>query len=203
MAGRRNPKDVLQPICEAATVEESVAGRPPDEACSRVTHPERYAVLHEAVLAEGDGLVDRYDIDRNDDVDLAPRAARSFPGSRSVRLAPVGDGAPITLVLTPFPGVAVYAGHAYGTAFPFCGCDACDEQPDDLVERLRQVLADLVAGGLVESRRHRLFRSDQCTIRLESADGAGYSETEGNFDPADHGDLPLGVTHWPAWSRRD
>ena len=191
------------PGCDASAVEEHEAELPSDEAYGRVTNPERYAVLQVAARRAVDDLAAAYDTVRTDGVDLVPCAARSWPGARSTLLVPAGGGAPIAVVLTPFPGVAVHAGRAFAMTFPACGCDACDERPEDLVERLRSVLAEVVAGGLVEIRRRRVLRSDRCTIRLERADGTSSTQTECAFDPVAHGELPVGTTRWPAWHRRD
>lgn len=176
---------------------------PPGEAYGRVTNPERYAVLQVGARRAVDDLAAAFDVDRTDGVDLVPRAARSWPGARSTLLVPAGGGAPLAVVLTPFPGVAVHAGRGFAVTFPACGCDACDEQPDDLLRRLRAVLADVAAGGLIEIRRRRVLRSDRCTIRLECADGTVSTQTEGAFDPMAHGELPVGTTRWPGWNRRE
>jgi hypothetical protein len=80
---------------------------------------------------------------------------------------------------------------------PACGCDACDEPPDDLIERLQEVLVDVVAGGLTETRQRR-FGAGTCTVRLERADRSGFSESEGAVDPTTDGDLPIGITRWAA-----
>lgn len=184
-------------------MDEIEAEMPPEEAFGRVTNPERYGALHDAALAEIARLFVTYDIDQTDGVDPVSQLAKSWSPVRSVTLTPAGGGTPITIALTSFPGLAIHAGHAYDTVFPVCGGDACDERPGDLIERLREVLADIVAGGLIETRRHRLLRSDQITIRLESANGGGYSQTgPGDIDSSDGGDLPVGVTRWPAWKRR-
>ena len=45
-----------------------------------------------------------------------------------MRLSPRSPtGAPLTVVLTGFPGVMVEAGVLHSIPFPACGCDACDE----------------------------------------------------------------------------
>lgn len=112
------------------------------------------------------------------------------------------SGAPITITLTSFPGVEVRAGHAYELMVPYCGCDACDEQPDELIEHLQQTLSDIVSGGLSETRRRHRFRADERTIRLDHHDRSGWSERTGTIDPARNGELPVGTTHWPPWTRR-
>jgi hypothetical protein len=176
----------------------------PEDGFGRVTNPERFGALHHAALAEVNRLDVTYDVAQTDRVDPVGLSAKSWLPGRAVTLTPAGGGAPVTIALTSFPGVAIHAGCAYDTVFPVCGCDGCDEQPGDLIENLREVLADVVAGGLIETRRHRLLRSDEHTIRLESADGGGYSQTgSGDVDSKEDRGLPVGVTRWPAWKRRE
>ena len=180
-------------------MDEPEAELPPDDAYERVTNPERFLVLHDAALAEIGRLVASYDVVRTDGVD--PRSAMYLRDAPAVVLTPAGGGAPITITLSSFPGVAIHAGHAYDFRLPSCGCDACDEQPDDLIERLQEVLVDVAAGGLTETRQRR-FGADASTVRLERADRSGFSESEGAVDPTTDGDLPIGITRWPAWKLR-
>lgn len=139
-------------LCQAQPVERDDDGMPPDEAYGRVTNPERYAVLHDAARAEIDRLCATYDVERIDGLDLDPSTRQGWEGSPSTRLVPAGGGAPLTISLTAFPGVRLRAGHAYRDGFPNCGCDACDEQPDDLIERLTEQIDDIVAGRFAETR---------------------------------------------------
>lgn len=183
-------------------MDEAEEEMPPDGAYGRATNPERYLVLHGAALAEIDRVVATYEVDRTDGVDLVPHTAEGWPGSQAVRLTPSGGGAPITVTFTSLPGVVVHAGHGFDTAFPRCGCDACDEPPDELVELLNEVFADVASGGLVETRRRHRFGPDRCTIRLESADRTGSTQRGGAFDPTKHGAIPIGTTRWPPWRRR-
>ena len=48
----------------------------------------------------------------------------------TVRLQPSsGTGARLTVAFTTFPGLLVRFGKWHVEAYPSCGCDACDEQP--------------------------------------------------------------------------
>jgi len=120
------------------------ADGPPDEAYSRVSDPHRYASLR--VLA-GELVADltrRYDVDVRDEPVAGPRevsAVRVHPRS--------GDGADLVVVDTDF-GVYLRAGRWATEPFPSCGCDACDEDVDDVADRLRGFIDDVVHGRLQE-----------------------------------------------------
>lgn len=57
-------------------------------------------------------------------------------------------------------------------ALPNCGCDACDEQPADLVEELESKAADLaegrfgeeIAGWFTKSLRYRFADASGATV---------------------------------------
>lgn len=173
---------------------------PPEEAYSRVTDPERYLGLH----AVADGLIDdllaRFEVAAgpSDEVGL-------WRGDvvRATGLRPAGGGAPITVILTGF-AVAVRAGHCFRRPFPTCGCDACDETPADAALHLAEVVGIIVAGGLTETRRRRVFGKDTFSIELRSAEG--WEQTSGTIDPRDpdeeHDAIPVGATHWAPWPER-
>lgn len=182
-------------------VDEPGATLPPDEAYGRVTNPGRYRALHDAALAEAARLAATYEVVRTDGI--CPREGEFLSDAPTIVLAPEGGGAPITITLTSFPGVELRAGHAYELSLPYCGCDACDEPPDELIEHLQETLGDIVSGGLTETRRRRRFRADERSIRLDHHDRSGWSERTGTIGATKAGDdLPLGTTRWPPWKRR-
>lgn len=183
-------------------MDEPAPEEPAEEAYNRVTNPGRFAALHDVALAEIDRLVATYEVERTDGVALPAHERDVRAGDRVIGLVPAGGGAPLTVVLTPFPGVKVAAGHSYQAAFPRCGCDACDEQPAPLMQEVLDTVGDLVAGRLVETRRRRLLRSDLRTVRLIQADGSYVEAGPGTYDGARDGELPIGTTRWPAWTRR-
>jgi hypothetical protein len=185
---------------EAAVVDEPGATVPPDGAYGRVTNPGRYAALHDAALAEAARLAATYEVVRTDGT--CRREDEFLRDAPTIVLAPAGGGAPITITLTSFPGVEIRAGQAYELMVPYCGCDGCDEQPGELIEHLRQTLGDIVSGGLTETRRRRRLRADEQTVRLEHHDRSGWSERTGTIGPTKTGDLPVGTTRWPPWTRR-
>lgn len=157
---------------------------PPDDAYGRVTDASRYEVLFETAEQIIAALAAAYQVDiQRGGTELDPELCDGLPVDRVVRLEPARtEAAPITIVLTTFPGVAVRAGRWRTTVYPSCGCDACDEPPDDLAEDLERQLRAVVAGRLLEELHGGT--EPQLTISLSD----------------DHG--PLGTQHG-AISRRE
>ena len=123
---------------------------PKPEEYSRVTNPGRYAVLHAAADLLLDELTERYMVER--------REIRE--PSRTVRLIPrTPAAAPLAVTFTDFPSVILRFGRWYEESLPSCGCDACDERPDDLVAELRTQVSALVEGGLWERVRRGVTSS--------------------------------------------
>jgi hypothetical protein len=124
----------------------------PDEAYGRVSAPERYEVLHAAgnrVVAE---LEERFQVERTEGPETDPElVAKHGECLRVVRLEPrIRAAAPITIAWTAFPGLYVRVGGWHIEAFPHCGCDACDEDPTELVGELHDIVDAVVGGGLTE-----------------------------------------------------
>jgi Family of unknown function (DUF6226) len=132
---------------------------PLDEAYSRVTDAGRYAVLHEAAEDLLDELTGRYVVDRRETKEpawLRPDA----PVVRTVRLVPRSPAAgPLAISFTDFPGVVLRLGRWYEDPLPACGCDACAEDPAELVGTLRSRAAAHVEGGLWERIRRGITAS--------------------------------------------
>ena len=125
---------------------------PPDEAYSRVTEPERFAPLHGWALEAVARLQTEYEVTLDEggvtDADLE-RSPLSRP---LMKLTPIHDSsAPITIAFTDFPGLGIRVGRWLTDWFPSCGCDACDEMPEDAFEGLTELLSDVVAGRFRES----------------------------------------------------
>ena len=169
---------------------------PPLEAYGRVTDAERFAVLHEWIAALLERLVEDYDVVRTDDVgrdahgDLAP----------TVTLTPARpDAATLRVTLTGVPGVAIRFGRWHDETYPHCGCDACDEQPDDLLDEMITTIEAVVMGGFSEeltSGSQRWLRTTVRTLRrrgtsAELIEPAGY---EAYGAPGRH--------DWQPWPRR-
>src|SRR4051812_27618492 len=114
---------------------------PPPDAYGRVTSPDRFAPAVDAADRLVERLVATYDVEREDvEVEDALRAVRLTPAL----------GAPLVVAVTSFPGVRVFAGHWVRVAFPVCGCDACDEQPEEIIEQLHEFVGDVVGGRFAE-----------------------------------------------------
>lgn len=120
---------------------------PPREAYGVVSHPERYALLHAVAETLLQHLVENYDVNVFDDLSAAADLELTYEGAvdRAVRVTPRDESkASLTFVFTPYPGVLLHVGASPGLddghdfAFPACGCDACDESPEGLIEDLEQ-----------------------------------------------------------------
>lgn len=165
------------------------------------TNPERYLLL----VRDATGLIDRlvaaYDVERIDGNDLAPEARYRWPGSPATKLVPTGGGAPITFTFTAFPGVMVQYGHRALASFPSCGCDLCDEDPAEGSARLEELLADVIAGGLTETRHRRMLGADAYESDLASHDGRGRQGSTGMLEAEYERVVPIGTTRWAPWVR--
>ncbi|UCR89166.1 DUF6226 family protein [Mycetocola spongiae] len=134
---------------------------PPEDAYSVVENPERFAPLHVVARALIDFLRSRYDVV----VEEGERVLWDMPHPpepgqvlSAVRLVPRAEGcAPLGFVFTDFPGLLISAGALYDTVFPACGCAACDDDVDSLIEELERYVRAIAGGGLSETveRPHR------------------------------------------------
>ena len=125
---------------------------PPKELYSSVTNAERFRPLHELALnliarleAEFDvDLVERYGLDK----EMEENLELDRP---SIKLTPHGDSsAPITVVFTAFPGIAIRAGRWHSRWFPNCGCDACDETTEEEFSKFAEIVDAAVSGRFRE-----------------------------------------------------
>ena len=125
---------------------------PPDDAYSRVTEPERFAPLHGWALEAVARLQTEYEVTL-DEGGVTDAYLERYPLARPLmKLTPKQDSAaPITIAFTEFPGLSVRAGHWLTDWFPSCGCDACDEMPEDAFEGFTELLTDVVDGRFRES----------------------------------------------------
>ncbi len=119
-----------------------------ESAYGRVTNPERFATLHGAVHELVADLRQRFDVlvepvePEGEHPDLKP--------SWAVRVAPRNDGASVTFTLTDLPGLYVRFGPRHTETFPSCGCDACNERPDEVANNLREKVLSVAAGRFSE-----------------------------------------------------
>jgi hypothetical protein len=169
-------------------------GEPKPEEYSRVTDPGRYAVLHEAAGLLLDELTERFTVERRE----------SREPLRVVRLIPhIPTAAPVAVIFTDFPGIKLRLGRWYEESLPNCGCDACDEQPGELVADLRTQVSALVEGGLWE-RVKRGVTGSWSEARLIGPDfSAGRSNP---LDPrearAARREGFAAAVQWAPWPRR-
>lgn len=125
---------------------------PPEDSYSRVSNLQRFAPLHAVADALIDWLRDTFDVT----VEQTPSAASDLlhmPDHvvRAVRVVPhEPTAAPLTFVLTEFPGVCLHAGSLHDFDFPVCGCDACDDDAMNLADELEWTVRTVVAGGYSE-----------------------------------------------------
>ncbi|MFT7764457.1 DUF6226 family protein [Clavibacter tessellarius] len=118
---------------------------PPEDACSRTSHLERFAPLHAVADALVAHLVATHDVTAIAGAD--PTLAEPHPDAvRTVRLAPRdGSGPAFALEWTSFPEVMLHTGRRTSAAFPGCGCDACDDRWEDVADELEEAV--LLAAG--------------------------------------------------------
>ena len=103
--------------------------------------------------------------------------------------------ADLVVVRTGF-GVRLRAGRWAEQSFPSCGCDACDEDVDDLIDELHEYVEDVVAGRLEEELRGGL-RGGLLSVRRPMSAGSE-SLTRARVQELGPPDRHV----WSAWSRR-
>jgi len=161
-----------------------------------VTNPERYRILHSAGLALLDRLSEEFVVDRLEGSDIDESLSEDVDTERGVRLIPAAEGAaPLTVIFSSFPGLLVRFGEWHIEAYPACGCDACDEDPSELVDRLNEHVNDLVTGQFSETIGRG--RKTWLSFQFRMASGATLLHKE---QPP----LPRGADrHWQPWSLRN
>ena len=152
-------------------------GQPPEDSYSVSTHPERFAALHQVADALLEHLTSTYDVHLEQDSWFTREKLGDAPSThRELQLTLASPmSAPLRLAWTDFPGVVVQAGLVARLVhqqqiLPPCGCDACD---DDL-ERLVQELEELVL-AVAEGRFHERLLPNGWQWSLTTADGGGRS----------------------------
>ncbi len=176
-------------------------GEPKPQEYSRVTDPGRYAVLHDAADGLLDELTTRYTVERRESVEpLGAHADRV----RTVRLIPrTPAAAPLAVAFTGFPGVVLRLGRWHTESLPACGCDACGEEPGELIAEMRTQVEALIEGGLWE-RVRRGVTGSYAETRLV---GPGFSAGgESPLDPrearAARRDGFAAPVQWAPWPKR-
>ena len=169
-------------------------GPPDDDAYERVTNPERFRRLHEAADALVARLEAKFQLDRIDD------GAPVYEGViRQVQLVPV-VGAPLVFCWTDFPGVRVRFGRWHDEAYPNCGCDACDEDAEELVEDLENEVEGAVAGQFTESV---MSDAEGIWLTFEFAYSGGRKSGKQRLSEGDTRRNQPGPINWPGWPLRE
>ena len=170
--------------------------RPDEGAYGRVTDPERYRQVVAAARTLIERLVSTYD------VDIVTTTGGFHVGghhwgdedSETIHLTP-GEGAPLSFVVTDFPGVSIRFGEWEVRSFPACGCDACDETPESVVERMRELVEAVVDGSYQEELTRKWQRF---SFRSEGGGEWGESRLE-RGEWKEYGEP--GHRSWPEWPR--
>ncbi len=126
---------------------------PPAGAYSHVSNLRRFAPLHEVAEALIKWLLNTFEVILEEDPVVATDLIQ-VPNDvvRAVRVVPSDfKAAPLTFVLTSFPGVYLHAGSLHDFHFPVCGCNACDDKVENLIEELEWTVRTVVSGGYYES----------------------------------------------------
>lgn len=154
---------------------------PPEEAYSRITHPERFTALHQIAQALIDHLTTSYDLTVTEGPSCVQDLLRAPDDAiHTTRLTPGRpDAAPLTIVSTAEPAVIVHAGAWCELAFPDCACDACDQTAEGQAEELEQFVLAVAAGTFRE--RYPLGRQAAYEYAWAAPDGS--SETASTTDP--------------------
>jgi hypothetical protein len=165
---------------------------PPEEAYGRVTNPERYRPLHTAAEALIDRLSAEYVVERVEEHHDLEEGVE-----RQVSLTP-SHGAPLVVEFTSFPGLAVRYGRWHQERYPWCGCDACDEDPEWVVEDFRSKVESVVRGEFSEEvvRTRWPRRSGWLSYRIGSSAGGG------SLEASDPELAEPGRVEWAAWESR-
>ncbi|SDT59046.1 hypothetical protein SAMN04489743_3786 [Pseudarthrobacter equi] len=186
-------------------------GPPDTDSYSVTSHTERFAGLHLVARALINHLVAVYDVEvREDNAVAADLVVDVRDVVAPIRVTPRAAGAaPLTFVLTGFPGVVVHAGVLHDFPFPVCGCDACDETVLTEADRLERMVLSVVAGGYAE--RYPVGRRRWREYALTAFDGSGAESGKGEPGPIDEArlseaeiqlrDVPGGWEPWPLRER--
>jgi len=179
---------------------------PPLEAYSRVTDPERFASLHQVAAELLDRLEREFEAERAEGYGLDPELEQGVKLARpSVSLVPRDAGAaPIVVAFSTFPGIAVRLGRWCTSAFPTCGCDACDETAEGEIERLNSMIDNLTAGRFREAIR--ISAEGTARHEWEFWSGGGRSAQRSLLDPARARELVAAgdrsLYEWGPWPKR-
>ena len=154
-------------------------------------------MLHDEARSLIERLVATYDVmATTGDVAIDFPEWKGAPGE-VIRLAPTG-GVPLAFLFTDFPGILVRLGEWGIEPFPVCGCDACDEKPDDEIIRMREVIESAVAGDYEERLIRGWLRKGWLSFT-----GPGTRSGTRRLGPGEGRRLGRPASHkWQPWPRR-
>lgn len=165
---------------------------PDPDAYGRVTNPERFQIVVDAAETLIDEMVGRFDVEKTHGASGDDFPDWNEAAVATVRLTP-NAGAPLVFMITDFPGVVIRFGRWRREAFPSCGCDACDEQPTEVIKQMLDLVESVVVGQLEEELTRRRLRST-----LSGPWGSSSRETP--LRPGEWRTLGRpGIYRWPPW----
>jgi hypothetical protein len=158
---------------------------PPLEAYGCTRNLERFAPLHDFAAEVLIRLALRFDVERSERYGLDAELEQGYKLARpTLCLQPRSPGAAcVAVAFSAFPGLLARFGRWYLTAFPRCGCDACNETMEGEAERLTSLINNMVAGRF----RERIYipssdvPSTECTFW--SSDGR-FTRESSQLDPS-------------------
>lgn len=171
-----------------------------EDPTQRVTNPARFLAVHAAAEAALEALRTEFDVVVVEGLEVDP-ALVSTGETQTLRIARVlptiSTAAPITFAWDDFPGLTLRFGRCFVTSLPSCGCDYCDDNPDDLVEDLQFWITATSEGGFEED----CPATGQPRGSFHTAHRG--SATGGQLDVADAApDIPVPPGgRWHAWPR--
>ena len=182
---------------------------PPEDAYSRTSNLDRFAGLHAVAHALIEWLRTVFDVE----VETGPQVVADLllqPDDpiHAVRLTPRStESAPLTFVLTSFPGVYLHAGVLHDFHFPVCGCDACDDDVRSLADELEWTVRMVANGHYSESVNPQAsgwlgYRLEEPGVRTNSGQSRTDEVSVQRLERARHLIPVDGLWHpWPALAR--
>ena len=99
-----------------------------------------------------DYLASTYDVTLDKSASPVADFLRPLEVLEVVRVSPQDPTcATLTFGFSSYPGAFLHAGVLHDFAFPTCGCDACDEGIDDLLDHLEATVFAVIGGNYRES----------------------------------------------------
>jgi len=150
--------------------------RPADAEYSRCLHPEKYVLVQQRVTAWASALTSAGVANTSS---LGPRDLAPWGPVVTTSIVSTREGAePVFVHFTQqhLPGVVVGYGNPQVVliAQPVCGCDACDDGSDVLIEAIDEAFESVILGEvLIEHDDHRtrvVTRNTESTSTSDSSD---------------------------------